>query len=117
MYSRVDSYDTVNPWASGRYPLDSSLPWKDVSYSVATKSFSGSFKAVIPNPYKNSTRDNYLHGDLSLAAWEVGASSATSRSPIVFNIDDNILSTYVEVPYQNSLSLSIKMVGHGVFDI
>ena len=109
-------YATGNPWAEGHYPLEPSLPWKDVSYSAAGKSIAGSFKAVIANPYKNSTKDNYLHGDLLLGAYVAGTDSGyDDHSPIRYNIDGNKLTISAEVHYQNSLSLSIKMVGHGIF--
>ncbi len=116
IYSNPNGYNAVNPWASGSLPLDSSLPWKDVSYSASGKSVSGSFKAIINNPFKNSTKDTYLHGSMALAA-KVGSGQSQTWSPISYNVDNNKLTITVEVPYKETLSLTIKMIGHGVFDI
>ncbi len=103
-----DSYSTVNPWASGTLPLDSNLPWKDVTYSASGKRVSGSFKAIINNPFKNNTKDTYLHGSLTLYAAGTDSETFANLGPIRYNIDDNIL-TIKAGKYLYSLSLTIKI--------
>lgn len=110
-----DFYSTVNPWASGTLPLDPSLPWKDVTYSVGSKRISGSFKATINNPFKNNTKDTYLHGSLTLRAATTDETSA-QIGPIRYKIDDNIL-TIRAGQYLYSISLTIKITAQYTVDV
>lgn len=111
-----DSYSAVNPWASGTLPLDSSLPWKEVTYSASSKSMSGSFKATINNPFKNNTKDTYLHGSLTLYAGIVGSSTDDTSDSIRFYIDDNILTLHA-YRYLYSYSLKIKITAQYTVDM
>ena len=115
-YNNPDGYQASNPWANSTLPLDPSLPWKDVTYSAAGKKVSGSFKATINNPFKNNTKDTYLHGALALDAGVVDSSSDDTFNPIFFYIDDNIL-TIRAGQHLSSLSLKIKITAQYTVDI
>lgn len=115
-YNYPDGYDAVNPWASGTLPLDSSLPWKEVTYSAGGKRVSGSFKATINNPFKNNTKDTYLHGSLTLNAATADYGIFAHLGPIRYNIDDNIL-TIKAGQYLYSLSLTIKITAQYTVDV
>lgn len=115
-YNNPEMYQAVNPWAHSTLPLDPSLPWKDVTYSAGGKKVSGSFKAIINNPFKNNTKDTYLHGALTLNAGVVDSSTDDGLNPIRFKIDDNIL-TIEAGQYLYSLSLTIKITAQYTVDI
>lgn len=118
--SSPNSYNAVNPWASGSLPLDSSLPWKSVSHSTSNNTMSGFIKAIINNPYKNNTKDTYLHGSMQVGAeiyWPSDSEYGSEIMPIFYNIDNNVLTIKASVPYHYSLSVKVKMTGHGKFDI
>ena len=115
-YDSPDGYQAVNPWAHSTLPLDPSLPWKEVTYSAGGKKVSGSFKATINNPFKNNTKDTYLHGALTLDAGVVDSSSDDNLNPIRFEIDDNIL-TIRAGQHLYSLSLTIKITAQYTVNI
>ena len=107
-------YNAVNPWAEGILPLDPSIPWKDVTYSASGNKVSGSFKATINNPFKNNTKDTYLHGSMTLYA---GVNDTFDTfGPIRYEIDNNKL-TIKAGKYLYSLSLTIKITAQYTVDI
>lgn len=115
-YNNPEEYQAVNPWAHNTLPLDPSLPWKAVTYSASGKKVSGSFKATINNPFKNNTKDTYLHGSLMLYADIDGSNTTDNLGPILYDIDDNIL-TIKAGKYLYSLSLTIKITAQYTVDI
>lgn len=118
--SGPNGYIAVNPWASGQLPLDSSLPWKSVSHATTNTTMSGSIKVIINNPYKNNTKDTYLHGTMQVGAeyyYPATSEYYNEIRPIFCNIDNNVLTIKANVPNHYSLSVKAKMIGHGKFDI
>ena len=111
-----EMYSAVNPWAHSFLPLDPSLPWKEVTYSAVGKKVSGSFKATINNPFKNNTKDTYLHGSMMLYADEEGSNTTDNLGPIDYDIDDNIL-TIKAGKHLYSLSLTIKITAQYTVNI
>lgn len=110
------SYYTINPWATGTLPFDPSLPWKDAGYSAAGKTMTGGVKVTINNPFKNDTKDTYLHGFMNSRA-KIKDSETYVNQNFNFNIDSDVLTVRVYVPIGYSLGMYIKMTGHGIFDI